>query len=64
MQLNIQLSAEECAAIVGVLGNLPYRQVAGLIGKIEAQAAEQKRLADEVNTNVARDVATDDGGPE
>lgn len=45
MQLNIQLSAEECAAIVAVLGNLPYRQVAGLIHKIDAQADEQKRLA-------------------
>lgn len=64
MQLNIQLSAEECAAIIGVLGNLPYRQVALLIDKITTQAEEQKRLADERHAASARDVAAAGEAPE
>lgn len=64
LELNIKIFDGECAAILGVLGNLPYRQVAPLIDKITTQAEEQKRLADERHAAAARGVAAAGEAPE
>lgn len=44
---HLDLTAEECATIVGALSNHPYRQVAPLIDKIKRQCDAQDRHLEE-----------------
>lgn len=41
VELNFSLTVDEANLIVGVLGKLPYEQSAGLIAKLQSQAAPQ-----------------------
>lgn len=40
-EVNLKLSIEDANLILEALGNLPFKQVYGLIGKIQQQAAQQ-----------------------
>lgn len=41
MEINLKLSLEEVNGLIGVLGMLPFTQVADLMNKIRSQAIEQ-----------------------
>ena len=45
-EINLQLTIEEANLVLEALGNLPFARVYALIGKIQEQAGQQLRVAE------------------
>ena len=46
MEIKLTLTLEEVNGLIGVLGMLPFNQIAGLVSKVRDQAIPQVQAAD------------------
>jgi hypothetical protein len=65
MEIKLTLTLEEVNGLIGVLGMLPFNQIAGLVSKVRDQAIPQVQAAEaaaKAEAEAANEPADTEGG--